>query len=149
MKYLFPNFLNDLSEFYEAEKYWKLLCQDVLEKHQQQNDWTISADPVEMDLSVFDNYPIVGGFNLDKTKGITVYQQDPKADLWEMSTYTSESDKFSETQPITYLEFKCNLSEEASKIFKKLLEKWIQPDCSKEEMENFIEFFDFANKPYG
>lgn len=148
MKYLFPNFLKDLDEFYESQTYLIHLCQKILEKNQQQNRWKIGADPLENDLSVFTSYPIVGGFNVEKTKGFTINQQDPREHTkWEIVAYTAESHKFSDTQPIIYLEFNCNLSEESVNIFIKLFEKWIQPNCDKEEIEKSIKSLDLVNKP--
>lgn len=147
MKYLFPNFLNDLNELIESQLHWIRLCQEILEKNQQQDNWAVGADPPQHDLSGFGSYGIIGGFNFEKTKGFDINQQDPKDRNWEMVAYTSESDKFSDTKPVIYLHFNCNLSEESSNIFSKLLEKWIQPDTSREDIESFINSLDLMNKP--
>ncbi len=148
MKYLFPNFLKDLSEFYESQDYWIRICQKILQNNQQQDNWQYGGEPLQHDLSVFTSYPIVGGFNTEKTKGFTINQQDPEEHTkWEIAAYTAESDKFSDIQPITYLEFNCNLSQKSVDIFKQLFEKWIQPGCNREEIEKLIKSIDLINKP--
>ena len=147
MKYLFPNFLKNLDEFHKSQNYWVQLCQDLLRNNLYGVNWIVGTEPLEMDISSLDNFPMVGGFNLDKTKGFTVYQQDPKANLVEVSAWTSKSEKFSETRPIIYLEITCNLSEVNSEVIKKLFEKWIEPNCSRKEMDDFVECYLTENSP--
>jgi hypothetical protein len=148
MKYLFPNFLNNWEEFVKSQYYWLRLCWEILEKNQQAKNWIVCGEMLQHELGVLDSFGIVGGFNFEKTKGIGITQRDPKGYTeLEIVSYTAESDKFSDTQPIIYLEFTCNLSEESAAIFKQLFEKWIQPDCTTEEIEKFIESLDSVNKP--
>jgi hypothetical protein len=148
MKYLFPNFLKDTNEFHQAQDYWIQLCREVLESNQQLQNWTFGAEPPQMDVSEFSSWGLVGGYNNEKTKGFSIDQQDPKQHTkWEMVAYTQESDRFSDTQPIVYLQFTCNLSEKSSEVCRKLFTKWIQPDCDKNEIERFIENLELLNKP--
>lgn len=140
ISYLFPNFLKDFTEFYEAQKFWLRLCREILEKNKQEKNWIICGELLQHELGVLDSFEIVGGINFDRTKGIGIAQLDSEeyADQ-KIICYTVESDKFSDLKPAIYLEFRCVLSEESAEVFRKLLEKWIQPDCNREEIEKFIE----------
>lgn len=143
MKYLFPNFLTDYNEFIQSQLHWIRLCQEVLEENRQDRDWIIGAEVPQIPFSSlyeFGSWGIVGGFNFEKTKGIGINQQIPKEDAWEMSAYTAAFDKFSDTVPIIYVEFCCDLTKKSSDTFRKLFSKWIQPDVNREEIDRFIDF---------
>lgn len=145
MKYLFPNFLNDLNELRESQLFWIHLSRKILEQNEQQNNWVIGADPPEYDLSDFASYGIFGGFNFDKSKGISVNQYDPNHSDWEMTAYTADSTRFSEDCPMVYLEFNCKLSDKSSNVFQQLFEEWIQPNCNKSKIEKLIKTMNIAD----
>ena len=138
MKYLFPNFLSDYEQLHKSQLYWISLCQEILEKNLQQNSWAVGGEIPQQNLSLHDSFGLVGGYNFQKTKAFGITQFNPYEYDFEMVAYIEESGRFSEETPTIYLQFNCKLSVESARVFKKLFENWIQPNCGKKELERYI-----------
>lgn len=140
MNYLFPNFLTDDEEFEKSKDYWRSLCQEILAKNNQVDNWKPWFSDESANRKLYENFPVCALINGEKSKGVTINQQDPEQHRkWEVvawtETYVREANEF---WPSEYLVFNCNLTEENAHIFKKLFEAWIQPDFNRMQLEQLI-----------
>ncbi|HEX8459087.1 MAG TPA: hypothetical protein VF656_17470 [Pyrinomonadaceae bacterium] len=142
MKHLFPNFLNDIQEYREAQAFWRAVCEKVLAKHLQSDRWKIGFHEVRLDDGSLlrDGNPIYVLVNRQDSKSVRIIQDDPKLHTkWEMASWISVSgDEHSETGAINELVFACNLTQKSADTFEKLFEAWIQPDCKPKDIEQMI-----------
>jgi hypothetical protein len=145
MKYLFPNFLVDIQQYTESQKFWEDLCLQILSKHRQSDLWIpwLGAENI---LSAADNAILYEGnpmYWLDnpiQLKSVRIIQQDPKIHTkWEMATWIDVvGDEHSELGLIKQLVFTCNLTLETANVFEKLFEAWLQPETDAQAMEEMI-----------
>lgn len=140
MDYLFPNFLKDDVEFKRAREYWHLLCQEILTRDHQQENWEVWLEDQTPNRELFDNIAIYSLITQDRTKGAIINQQDLEYHIkWQVAAWTKVYERQdTEFWPSEYLVFNCNLTEENAQIFKKLFEAWIQPDCGRKEINALI-----------
>ncbi len=145
MKYLFPNFLNDVQQYAESQKFWEDLCLQILSKHTQSDLW-IPWFGVEKIASAEDNAilyegnPIYWVDNPIQLKSVKIIQQDPKIHTkWEMAAWINAvGDKHSELGLMKQLVFTCNLTLGNASVFEKLFEAWVQPEIDAQAMEEMI-----------
>jgi hypothetical protein len=140
MRYLFPNFLTNSEEFEDARDYWHKLCQDIMSKYHEQQNWQKWLNDQINDGEILDNFPICSLINRGRTKGVVINQQDPEYHTkWEVSAWVKTCERqANEFWAEEYLVFNCNLTEENAQIFKGLFEAWIQPDCDRMQLEKLI-----------
>lgn len=145
MKYLFPNFLNDVQQYTESQKFWEDLCQQILSRHGQSDLWipwfgVKSVASAANNAILYEGNPIYWLDNPTKLKSVRLTQQDPKIHTkWEMATWIDVvGDEYSELGLIKQLVFTCNLTLETAKVFENLFEAWLQPETDAQAMEEMI-----------
>lgn len=124
MKHNFPDFFEDRSEFERVKKYWYQLCWAILSKYCDQENWQQWLNDEAYAGENFDNFPICSLISREGSKGVIIYQHDPRqvtesnVSAW-IKDYERESDEFWASE---YLVFNCSLPEEGTDVFTKLFE---------------------------
>lgn len=145
MKYLFPNFLNDIQQYANSQRFWENLCLKILSEHQQLDLWIAwygvgSVTSAADNAILYEGNPIYWLDNLTQLKSVKIIQQDPKIHTkWEMAAWIhTVGDEYSKIGLMKQFVFTCNLTLEAANVFEKLFEAWIQPETDTQVIEEMI-----------
>lgn len=127
VRYVFPHFLQDSSEYEKARSYWVDLWNRIDKRQRLQRDWRhpwLSSGVVAGE-ELQDGNPIFSAFNPETRCGIRIIQYPPESDRvefdWWLDTFGGPA---TDPHAIRELVIACALSEEAAERAMELMEKW-------------------------
>jgi hypothetical protein len=128
---LFPNFLNDLNEYHQAEALWRARWDELVRRVGQERQWVtpwLTTTFADGTLIVAGN-PIFSAVAPERRLGVRVIQVEPAEEPCELSFWT---DTFAEGEPeaIKELVINCTLTSRTLADCLALMERWI----TKEEI---------------
>lgn len=136
VKALFPNFLNNLDAYHQAETLWRERWDELVRRVGQEQQWaTPWLTTTFADGTPFaDGNPIFSAVSPERRLGVRVIQVEPAEEPRELSFWT---DTFAEGEPeaIEELAITCALTSQTLGDSLALLEQWI----TKEEVGSLDE----------
>lgn len=138
---LFERFLDDPTEYQASEHYWQALVADVTHRAGQAGEWTPwmprnygNGMPMERDGN-----PIYDGRSSELDRAFRIMQHRPVSDSVEVGAWVKEYEAEYTELPRSELVLNLSLSTESADLARALLQKWIMPLTTPEDMESFIE----------
>lgn len=139
VKHLHTDFLSDGARFDAAAAYWQRLCSEVLRAHGQEDRWQpwfgIHLDRSQL---IVEEGSIHSLYSEVQNKAISIEQYPAKEDNIEIWARLGTFGEGVLEPPTSFMLLGCALSEEAANIARKLIELWVRPDTTTEQMEAAI-----------
>jgi hypothetical protein len=139
---LFETFLEDPEQYRAAEQYWEALVADVAESMNQANEWRqwfprgyADGRPFPPELR---GNPISDGRSDALNRGFKIIQMRPVSQDVEIAAWVSSYAPEDTDLPRHELVINLTLTQESADLARLLLQKWMDPETTPEDMETFI-----------
>ena len=141
--HLFRDFLAYPDQYAGAERFWSTLVQDVAKANDQPNEWASWIPRTYGDGTPMppDGNPIFDARSERLSRAIRIMQHAPFRHDVEISAWVSHHD-YSEVDgpgPTDELNIGCALSEESASIARALIDLWMRPATTFDQMKEAID----------
>ena len=137
----FQSFLKNEDEYRACERYWKRLLSSIEREVQQEGQWPrwiplMYADGTPMEM---DGNPIFDGRSERLDRAFTIVQHAPTGNEIELAAWLKRYEPEYVDLPGQELVINLSLSDESAAIARGLLQKWMSPHTTFQEMSRYIE----------
>jgi len=140
VEHLYPDFLKDPAQYQLAERYWRDMVEDIATDHRQRGEWQPflvrffrNGTPMPRDGN-----PIYDARSERLLRALQIIQWPPDSrDHAAISAWLDSFDHSADggTGPTDELFINLVLSKESAVRARELIERWMSPETSFEEME--------------
>jgi hypothetical protein len=142
VKHLHPRFLESDSEYQAAESFWRDLFDRVAAENRQQGRWHSWHQRKFADGTPIprDGNPIFEARSETLQRAVRIIQSPPRTDLVEIAAWVDTFDFADAGGPgfTEELVINLSLSEESSRLARRLIEQWMDRSLSRERVEDLV-----------